>query len=193
MTLIVGTDTYISLDDATTYLGGRLYSDLWAIATETEQEAALRMATRMLDQQRYVGRIASMTQPLAWPRIGHAVIDAGRQFDDFWQLDAFAQYASSPLIGAGVVDQEGRLLPSNVIPAAITNATAEMALYLLKNDITDERTRRAVFSVRSEKIGESTQTYDSAGSNQNGLPVVVRNMIAPFLVSGVGCSSRIIF
>ena len=52
MMITVGTDTYISTDDATTYFAGRLYSEFWSIATTDEQESALRMATRMLDQQR---------------------------------------------------------------------------------------------------------------------------------------------
>jgi hypothetical protein len=192
MTLTLATDTFIMPADADSYLSGRLNAIEWANATDDQKEAALRMATATLNRQRYVGRIASLTQPLAWPRIGHAVIDAGRQFDDFWQADAFSQYASSPLIGAGVVDQEGRIIPSNVIPAAIANATAELALFLLRYDITDERVRRMVFSVRSEKVGDAAATFDSAGSNENSLPAIVRDMIAPFLTSGLGCSARLV-
>jgi len=191
--LTVGTDTYISIEDADAYMEGRLNSADWFNADNLDANlkvSALHMATKMIDRQRYIGRIASLTQPLAWPRIGHTVIDAQR---GSWQADAFQQYASSPLIGAGVVDQEGRILPSNAIPPAIAQATAELALFLMRYDITDDRVRRGVFSVRSERIGEAGVTYDSAGSNENGLPAIVRDMIAPFLVSGGGCSARLVF
>jgi hypothetical protein len=190
--LTLAVDTFIMPADADAYLTGRLNALEWDGAPDDRKEAALRMATAMLNRQRYVGRIATLSQPLAWPRIGHAVIDANRQFDNSWQRDAFAQYATSPLIGAGVVDQEGRIIPSNTIPAAIAHATAELALFLLRYDVTDERVRRMVFSVRSEKIGDAAATFDSAGSNENGLPAIVRDMIAPFLTSGLGCSARLV-
>jgi hypothetical protein len=192
MSLTVGIDAYIDLAAANDYMGNRLNAADWTFADDYIKEAALCMATKMLDRQRYVGRIANLTQPLAWPRIGHAVIDAGRQFDDFWQVDAFQQYATSPLIGAGVVDQEGRIIPSNTIPPAIAQATAELALFLMRYDITDDRVRRSVFNIRSERIGESGVTYDSAGSNENSLPANVRELIAPFLTSGLGCSARLV-
>ena len=98
----------------------------------------------------------------------------------------------SPTIGAGVVDQEGRIIPSNTFPPGIAKATAELALFLLRYDITAPAVRRAVFSVRSERIGESSSTYDSSGSNET-LPPMVMELIEPFLVSGAGYSSRLVF
>lgn len=93
---------------------------------------------------------------------------------------------------AGVTDQEGRMIPSDAIPAPVAQATAELALFLLRYDITDDRMRRAVFSLRSEQIGSSMQTYDSSGNDENGLPAIVRDLIAPFLATGVRCSARLI-
>lgn len=92
---------------------------------------------------------------------------------------------------AGVVDQEGRAVPSDTIPAPIAHATAELALFLLRYDLTDDRVRRGVLNVRSERIGESSATFENAGGNDS-LPAIVRDMIAPFQAVTSGFSARLI-
>lgn len=158
--LTLATDTFIILADADAYLGFRLRAHEWGTATEADKEAALRMATAMINRERFAGRIANQNQPLAWPRVG-------------------------------VADPEGRPVPSTTIPAAIAHATAELALFLLRYDITDDRVRRGVFSVRSERIGESAATFDSSGGN-DALPAIVRDMIAPYQAVASANSARLI-
>lgn len=91
----------------------------------------------------------------------------------------------------GVTDPEGRPVPTNAIPAAIAHATAELALFLLRYDITDDRIRRGVFNVRSERIGESAATFDASGSGDT-LPALVRDMIAPYQAVASTHSARLI-
>lgn len=80
MTLTVGTDTYISVTDADTYFGNRLYSTAWTGADSGDKEKALRMAAKALDREAYAGTVTSQTQAMAWPRSG--VLDlAGREID----------------------------------------------------------------------------------------------------------------
>lgn len=157
--LTLATDTFIILADADAYLGFRLRAHEWGAATEADKESALRMATAMINRERFAGRISSLNQALAWPR-------------------------------AGVTDPEGRPVPSNAIPAAIAQATAELALFLLRYDITDDRTRRAVFNTRSERIGESASTFEASGGDT--LPAIVRDMIAPYQAVASANSARLI-
>lgn len=171
MALTLGTDTFITLADANTYHAARLHADAWTAPIGTNdngdpiplpdatKEAALRMATAMLNRHRYAGRITSITQALAWPR-------------------------------TGVTDPEGRPIPSSGIPAALAHATAELALYLLRHDLTDDRTRRGVLSVRSERVGDSSITFDGTATNDS-LPTVVQDLIGPFLASK-GTSARLV-
>lgn len=167
MTLTLGTDTFTTVSEADAYMQGRLHADSWngtntAPAPDSaKKEAALRMATAILNRERYAGRITAPSQPLAWPR-------------------------------TGVTDQEGRIIPSATIPEAVKTATAELALILLATDLSDERTRRALFRVKSERIGESAQAYEANPGSNDSLPAFVREMIAPFLARGGSHSSRLV-
>lgn len=164
MNLSLGVDTFISVEDADKYMDARLNTDDWQRVIFVDSDKKLR-ALRMA------------TAMISRERF------AGR-------ITSTTQALAWPR--AGVTDQEGRVIPSDTIPAPIAQATAELALFLLRYDITDDRIRRGVFSLRSEQIGDSMQSYDSAGSNENSLPAIVRDMIAPFLASGSGCSARLI-
>ncbi len=80
MTLTVATDSYISVADADTYFGARLYATTWTGAASTDKEKALRMAAKALDRESYVGIISDPNQVQAWPRTGGADLE-GRIID----------------------------------------------------------------------------------------------------------------
>jgi hypothetical protein len=69
-TLVVGTNTYISLADANTYFADRLNTDVWTAATDDQKNKALLMACKVIDDQRYQGQPFLYTQSLAFPRYG---------------------------------------------------------------------------------------------------------------------------
>lgn len=71
-TLTVGTNTYISLVDAQTYINSTLYRTLWN--NSTDQEVALIAATRIIDQLQYIGTKALEEQTLQFPRKGQTDI-----------------------------------------------------------------------------------------------------------------------
>lgn len=101
-------NTYCTRADATTYHEGRLYSDDWNDADTTDQDAALVMATRLLDQWfDWQGSAVDSTQALKWPR-------------------------------TGVLGPTGYQLASNAIPAEIRDATAELARCLIAEDRTKD-------------------------------------------------------
>jgi hypothetical protein len=93
MALTVGTNSYISVADADVYFSERLHSANWTNAEDTDKEASLIQATRMLDNLfTWVGTITDPDQSLDWPR-------------------------------TGVYDENGRLIESDVIPVQIEQAT----------------------------------------------------------------------
>lgn len=98
-------NTYVTLEDATVYLvDGRLYSEAWTGATPTNQERALIQATRLLDE---------------W-------------FDWYGIVRTREQALRWPR--SGVLDREGYNLDYDTIPVDVANATADLALELLKRD-----------------------------------------------------------
>lgn len=68
-TLIVGVESYISLDDADALASGRLFCTRWIKTDANTRCQALRTATALLDRMRWQGRPVTPTQPLAWPRV----------------------------------------------------------------------------------------------------------------------------
>jgi hypothetical protein len=76
MTITVGVNSYISVEDAWTYFEDRLYVDDWISASTEDIKKALVMARRVIDQQQYAGERTDADQMLAWPRIGIDSVDS---------------------------------------------------------------------------------------------------------------------
>ena len=70
MAITVGVNSYISVADADTYFGDRLYADDWTSANSGIKEKSLLMARRWIDMQDFLGARTDPNQMLAWPRIG---------------------------------------------------------------------------------------------------------------------------
>ncbi len=97
-------NTYCSEEDCDAYHEGRLYTDTWDDADDDNREKALRMATRLLDQ--------------------------------WFEWDGIVATAEQALLWPriGAIGASGHLLPSDEIPVAIREATAELARQLLDAD-----------------------------------------------------------
>lgn len=67
--IIVGQNSYVSLDGAEAIAAGRLFCQPWNAAPEITKVQALITATALLDRLRWQGRPLALTQPLAWPRV----------------------------------------------------------------------------------------------------------------------------
>lgn len=106
--IVVGTNSYIDVADATAYFVDRLNSDNWDNATAGNHSSALIQATRELDLMfNWIGDIADDDQSLRWPR-------------------------------SDAIDCDGVELADDVIPIQIANATCEQALYILTGDPTQK-------------------------------------------------------
>lgn len=88
--ITVGTNSYISHEDAAAYLSERLYTDAWDNATLVEQQTALIMATRAIDRLTLAGMPADDDQALAFPRTYRAQDGTDVDSDDVPQAVADA-------------------------------------------------------------------------------------------------------
>ena len=114
-------NTYALAADGDAYHDGHLYATTWTGATTTNKEKALAMATRLIDGFfQFNGFKRLGTQALQWPRRACRDPDA------------------STTIEAGLLLPIGPFLDETKVPAAVVNATAELARELLKADRTDD-------------------------------------------------------
>ena len=101
-------NSYITRSEADTYHESRLHIATWSAATDLVKDAALMMATTLLDTRvKWRGAPTTTTQALQWPR-------------------------------TGLVNRVGAAIPDNVIPQELKWATAELARLLIATDRTAE-------------------------------------------------------
>lgn len=82
MTLVVGTDSYVTLASADSYWSDR-NNEQWSSATTAEKQKALREATQYLDgAYSFIGTINDVDQRLAWPRVGAIVTEGNFKYRD---------------------------------------------------------------------------------------------------------------
>lgn len=99
-------NSYCSLAEADTYHEAHRYASTWTAATDTQQNEALVMATRLIDQHMaWSGNVVTDTQALLWPRNGMSY-------------------------------ESGYYIPNTVIPQGLKNATAEFARLIIASDVT---------------------------------------------------------
>lgn len=173
--ITLGIDTLIALDDADAYFAGRLRGSAWEDATDTDCEKALIMASSMLSRERYEGYPTDAEQPLAWPR--KAVPRLERDI--------------CVRVDAGIVSPTAVYYSDGTIPTPIQHATGELALVLLKEDLTADSVRRARFA-SSRQVGDLKITFRADIGDVLYLPGVVVDLIRPFLKPGERRSARLV-
>lgn len=104
MAITVGTDTYVSVTDASTYFKLAIHADAWFSASSVDKEKALATATRSLDRQDWQGEKyqEAPTQGLEFPR-------------------------------SGLVDKNGVAVDETTVPDEIIDATCEYGLALIED------------------------------------------------------------
>ena len=108
---LANANAYANAADGDAYHDGHLYATAWTAASAANKDAALVMATRLIDAQfQFDGGKVNETQALQWPRENCHDPDA-----EGW--------------GGGTV-------ASNVVPKPVIEATCEMARELLITDRT---------------------------------------------------------
>lgn len=142
-------NSYLEVAEADAYYATRLFATIWTSATTPTKEAALIMATRVLNAmlspyRQYVpasgsvaayyrtrptwtGTVATTTQALAWPRIG-------------------------------MYNRNGVAILQTVIPQELKEATAELAGQLIRADRTLDNSV-AVKGITGIKAGPVSLTF----------------------------------
>ena len=112
-------NSYASAADGGAYHEGHLYASTWTAASTANKEAALVMATRLIDASyQFAGWKKSSAQALQWPR--ECAPDPDRR-----------GVRTSVLVNA-----VGPYFDSDAVPAALVSATCEQARELLAADRT---------------------------------------------------------
>ncbi len=125
-------NSYATAANGDAYHDKHLYAGAWTGATTATKEAALAMATRLLDQHvDWAGRQASQDQALAWPRFG-------------------------------VRDRGGFAISGGTIPQELIEATAELARLLIAADRTAEADTKGFKSVAIDGLDMEVDKDDRA-------------------------------
>ena len=169
---VAGANAYADAADGDAYHDGHCYASAWTAATTGQKEAALVMATRLIDAYcEFLGSKSVAGQPLQWPRWGCP--------------DRDATQIANPLSAFGT-----RLgcFDSGSIPAPLVNATCEQARCLLVEDLT---LPAAGAGLKSSAIANLKTVFDKTSA-----PPVLSRVTRRFLgklggVLGDGGGSRL--
>ena len=178
-------NSYADVADGDAYFDGHLYASAWANADADRKAAALVMATRLIDSQfQFNGSRTSAAQALQWPRAECVDPDKG-----LVTLSALLPILSN-------------FVPYDSVPAAVVQATCEMARELLIADrtaappgegLSATQTSQATHNATEGSSSQSSTTY----SKEDTRPViskVAEAMLSKFgaPVSGGSGSVRLI-
>ena len=152
-------DSYATEAAADAYMANRLNAELWTGATTAVKESALKSATRRLESE-------------DWKGIKADVLSANS-----------LRFPRSELYNA-----DGQIESSTTVPLAIQNATAELALELIKA-AADESAGTASSPTSEIAVGPIKLKLDTAqtedGSSLVDLSGEVDTLIAPYRNSSV--------
>ena len=157
-------NSYVTLAEAETYMDGRVYTDDWDNASDTDKEKALISATLRLEQESWRGAPSATTQALKWPRYNVENAD----YED-------AGHGSYPW-------GWGYYLDSTTIPVWLKNAQCELALVLLGTNLLEDTGLELIESVSVGDLNVTPHKSRKAGR----LPANVRRFVAPYIVGGGG-------
>ena len=90
-----------------------------------------------------------------------------------------------------VVNRNGQTIPADTISVEVERATAELALILLRYDLTDPRQQQHLYLLTSEMVGESQVTL--AKNPNRKLTTYVMDLLKPFLREKSAFSSELLF
>jgi hypothetical protein len=156
-------NSYASAADGDSYHDGHLYASAWTGAVTGTKEAALVMATRLLDSHfTFNGFRRLSTQALMWPR---------RYCKD-------PDYAGPSSLLPSALWPSGPYFPESTVPALVRDACCELARELIKLDRTQDPEGEGLKSFRLE--GTMRTEFDPA----DRAPVVTR--IVQAMLSKVG-------
>lgn len=170
MAFVVGTDTYISVADANTYVHEHFTSAdatavAWGKLLVADREVLLRRAAAVIDRQPLVGVKADSSQAMEFPRAIQSAVPWGGIFPSTpsgrWSADWVIQASA---------------------PVEVQQAQVEIALALMGG--ASNRVRLQQEGVRSFSLGDLSETYDGSGRAPSArlLSTEARELLSPYLI-----------
>lgn len=123
--IVSNANTYGTLAEADAYFAARPNSTAWTGEADDDVRSGwLLWGMKSLKGLRYIGGRLTQTQPLDWPRVAIRPIE--RNFEGL-------QYGGG--YGAGLFDQSGLWIPSNMIPDNLKAAQFEFAFAVQQSTV----------------------------------------------------------
>lgn len=175
--LTVGVDSYVSLEDADSYVKS-MYTDdsdlyiSWFGLSDTSKEAWLRRSTKALDNLKYQGEKLNYSQRLQFPRTNRNYVGG---YGWVWARSPFYDNQHIALSDRGFDDNGMR---------AISEATIENAVYgVMLDKGTMELTRVNLSGLVSKKAGPISESYNrNALSTSNALKDIFTQKVYTIMV-----------
>ncbi len=174
--IVVGTNSYISLDNTDTYFDDRLHMTAWTGASADDKARALIQATKAIDRQFLKGRKKLADQALAFPRC--------------YVVDKRA-IGGLNYIGNVELVWDGSLWCETEVPQAVKDACCEEALFRLAyTEYELHRERQHALGIVGGSVGRaneySVQAIVQAKRKGFGLCPDAYELLKPFLAGVVG-------
>lgn len=175
MALTVGTDTYIGLADANTYLSAHHLSNdpalvAWNALSDDDNEVLLRQAASIIDKQPLVGFRVGLTQALEFPR--YLYTD-----DRTYQTNLRPVY---DFYGTTVQYVGDNLFMQTAVPQSVKDAQCEIAVELALG--VNPRVEMQRNGVKSFSVPGLSETY--TGGFNKIVSDRARELLAPYLGGG---------
>jgi hypothetical protein len=164
-------NSYISVADAESYHENTLYATEWTAADADKKKQAVVSATRIIDTNCVFRGYRKLTaQPLAWPRV----------------------LAKNDEYRGGLYNVLMTSLPyydENTLPVALVQATAQLAVELLRTDRTQDAGSKGIADI---SLGSGALSLSFIPSDRpDPLPDETRRILAGLVVSFRGYKSGI--
>lgn len=168
VTITVGTNSYISVADATTYFSERLYSTAWTGAAADDMAKALIMATRKIDRQKIRGIKAVDTQTLEFPRALYSYQDIDPQ----------------PIVGAHFDYGPGWVVEKEVSQDVLDSVCEEAMALLAGGSTANQRAELQAQGVKSFSIGKLSETFRTGVNAERLLSLEAKQLLQRYLSGG---------
>lgn len=166
--ITVGTNSYISVTDATSYFDERLYSTSWSSADAGDQSKALIMATKKIDRLKIRGVKADVDQTLEFPR---ALYANGETFE-------------APIVGMRHHYGPGWVAETEVSQDVLDAACEEAIALLAGGSKANQRATLQAEGVKSFSIGKLSETFRTGVSSERLLSLEAKQLLQRYLSGG---------
>ncbi|SFM37685.1 DnaT-like ssDNA-binding protein [Pelosinus propionicus] len=191
--LTVGTDSYVTVDEAAAYIAEYYISTdpkaiAWTALIDTDQEILLRRAARQIDLVAYPGQKTAPKQVMAWPR------KAARWGNGwFTRMAPFMSFQIPQVDYSNVVFGDYSTEYKQTVPDKIKAAQVEEALEYASPDLGTANLTARLSPEQSIKIGDTQITYANNNTPVDKLNTIIYSLQAQqYLKPFVGGGYRVV-